>query len=45
MKLYDHQGLYITEDIDSIHFWKYQTVIYWKDGRLTIIPNEKHKEV
>ena len=38
--LIDPQGIYITEDTESIHFWKYQTVIYWVDGKITVIPNE-----
>ena len=38
--LIDPQGIYITEDMDSIYFWKYQTVIYWAGGRITVIRNE-----
>ncbi len=40
MNTLDTQGLYFTKDIDSIHFWKHQTVIYWVDGKITALPNK-----
>lgn len=41
MKLTDPQGMYITSEIESVWTFKYQTVIYRRDGSITVIPTKR----
>lgn len=44
MNTIDPQSLWMREGMLSIHFWKYQTVIYWDDGKITVIPTTEVKQ-